>query len=170
MLLAVERVALLRHVDLFARTPGRVLAGLARVLEEEEFPAGAVLINAGAVEDWLKKDDAKARVKVVPKGTPGAQLARLMFEVRGRHNGLTWLELRPHTGRKHQLRVQVASRGCPIFGDAKYGSDHPFAHGIALHARSQTFLHPTTNEPITVTAEVPKIWRGRFAHVLNATT
>jgi len=53
MLLAVERVALLRHVDLFARTPGRVLAGLARVLEEEEFPAGAVLINAGAVEDWL---------------------------------------------------------------------------------------------------------------------
>jgi CRP-like cAMP-binding protein len=53
MLLAVERVALLRHVDLFARTPGRVLAGIAHVLEEVEFPAGAVLIEAGAVEDWL---------------------------------------------------------------------------------------------------------------------
>lgn len=53
MLLAVERVALLRHVDLFAKAPGRVLAGLARVLEEVEFPPGGVLMQAGAVEDWL---------------------------------------------------------------------------------------------------------------------
>ena len=60
------------------------------------------------------------------EGTPGAQFARLLFQVRGRHDGLTWLELRPHTGRKHQLRVQLASRGCPIYGDAKYGSDHAF--------------------------------------------
>ena len=53
MLLAVERVALLRHVQLFAHTPGRVLAGLAHVLEEVEFPAGSTLMEAGAVEDWL---------------------------------------------------------------------------------------------------------------------
>ena len=62
-------------------------------------------------------------MEVVPTDTPGAQFARLLFTVRGRHEGLTWLELRPHTGRKHQLRVQLASRGCPIYGDAKYGSD-----------------------------------------------
>jgi 23S rRNA pseudouridine1911/1915/1917 synthase len=126
--------------------------------------------DTGTLEDWLKKDDAKARVEVVPKATPGAQLARLLFLVRGRHNGLTWLELRPHTGRKHQLRVQLASRGCPVYGDAKYGSKQPFGHGIALHARSLTFLHPTTKEPITVKAEVPKIWRGRFAHLLQTQT
>ncbi len=53
MLLAVERVALLRHVDIFARTPGRVLAGIAHVLEEVDFSAGATLMEAGAVEDWL---------------------------------------------------------------------------------------------------------------------
>jgi CRP-like cAMP-binding protein len=53
MFLAVERVALLRHVDIFARTPGRVLAGIAHVLEEVDFSAGAVLMEAGAVEDWL---------------------------------------------------------------------------------------------------------------------
>lgn len=52
-MLAVERVALLRHVDLFAHTPGRVLAGIAHVLEETEVSAGAVLMEAGAVEDWL---------------------------------------------------------------------------------------------------------------------
>ena len=104
------------------------------------------------------------------EGHAGARFARLLFTVRGRHDGLTWLELRPHTGRKHQLRVQLASRGCPIYGDAKYGSDHTFGHAIALHARSLTFLHPTTKEPITVKADVPKLWRGRFAHLLASGT
>ena len=122
--------------------------------------------DSGSLEDWLKKDDPKARVEVVPKDTPDARFARLLYQVRGRHDGLTWVELRPHTGRKHQLRVQLSSRGCPIYGDAKYGSDHAFGPGIALHARSLTFLHPTTQNPITVTADVPKIWRGRFAHLL----
>jgi CRP-like cAMP-binding protein len=53
VLIAVERVALLRQVDLFAQTPGRVLAGIASVLEETEHAPGSVLIEAGAVEDWL---------------------------------------------------------------------------------------------------------------------
>ena len=122
--------------------------------------------DSGSLEDYLKKDEPNARVEVVPKDTPGAQFARLLFAVRGRRENLTWLELRPHTGRKHQLRVQLSSRGCPIYGDVKYGSDHGFGHGIALHARSLTFLHPTTQNPITVKADVPKIWRGRFAHLL----
>lgn len=53
MLITIERVALLRRVDLFTDTPDRVLAGLAGVLEEVEVPAGETLISAGAVEDWL---------------------------------------------------------------------------------------------------------------------
>lgn len=51
--LTIERVALLRRVELFAGTPDRVLAGIARVLEEVTCPAGAVIMEAGAVEDWL---------------------------------------------------------------------------------------------------------------------
>ncbi|MBY0459523.1 MAG: RluA family pseudouridine synthase [Gemmataceae bacterium] len=124
--------------------------------------------DAGSLEDWLKKDDPKARVEVVEPETTGAQFARLLFQVRARHEGLIWLELRPHTGRKHQLRVQLASRGSTIYGDAKYGSDRPFGHAIALHARSLTFLHPTSKNPVMVTAELPKIWRGRFAQLLHA--
>jgi 23S rRNA pseudouridine1911/1915/1917 synthase len=124
--------------------------------------------DTGSLEDWLKKDEPNARVEVVEPETPGSQFARLLFQVRARHAGLIWLELRPHTGRKHQLRVQLASRGCPIYGDDKYGSDHSFGHAIALHARSLTFLHPTTQEPITAKSDVPKLWRGRFAHLLNA--
>ena len=53
MLLTIERVALLKRVSLFERTPDRVLAGLARTLEEETFPAGTTMITEGAVEDWL---------------------------------------------------------------------------------------------------------------------
>lgn len=53
MLLTVERVAVLRHVDMFSRIPGRVLAGLAHVLEEVELPTGTVLMEIGASEDWL---------------------------------------------------------------------------------------------------------------------
>ena len=77
------------------------------------------------------------------------------------------MELRPQTGRKHQIRVQLAHHGHPIYGDAKYGSPHAFGPAIGLHARSLTFLHPVRHEPITLTAEVPKPWLGRFAYLLN---
>jgi CRP-like cAMP-binding protein len=53
VVLTIERVALLRRAELFAGTADRVLAGIARVLEEVTFPAGAVIMEAGAVEDWL---------------------------------------------------------------------------------------------------------------------
>jgi CRP/FNR family cyclic AMP-dependent transcriptional regulator len=53
MLLAVERVALLRHVEMFARTPGRVLAGMAHVLDEADFAPGELLMAEGAEEDWM---------------------------------------------------------------------------------------------------------------------
>ena len=52
-LLVVDRVALLRRASLFAATPGRVLAGLAQVLDEVSFAAGDTIIAEGAVEDWL---------------------------------------------------------------------------------------------------------------------
>jgi 23S rRNA pseudouridine1911/1915/1917 synthase len=125
--------------------------------------------ESGSLEDWLKKNEATRRVEVRPAKSPGSQFARLLFQVRGRHEDLTWLELRPHTGRKHQLRVQLASRGSPIYGDTKYGSPHTLGPAIALHARSLTFLHPTTKEPITLSAELPIYWRGRFAHLLRET-
>ena len=53
MLLTVERVSLLLRVELFSRTPDRVLAGVASVLEEIVFATGDVLMREGAVEDWL---------------------------------------------------------------------------------------------------------------------
>lgn len=127
---------------------------------------GEVQRSAGSLEDWLLKSEERRRVEVVEPRSKGARQALLHYQKKHGHGGLTWLEIRPQTGRTHQLRVQLAHHGHPIFGDAKYGAVHTFAPGIALHARSLTFLHPVRYEPVTLTAEVPREWRGRFAHLL----
>jgi 23S rRNA pseudouridine1911/1915/1917 synthase len=123
--------------------------------------------TAGTLEDWLRKDKDAQRVEVVEPREKGARQALLHYQRKAVHGGLTLVELRPQTGRTHQLRVQLAHHGQPIYGDAKYGSLHTFHRAIALHARSLTFLHPIRYEPLTVTAEVPREWRGRFAYLLK---
>jgi 23S rRNA pseudouridine1911/1915/1917 synthase len=128
---------------------------------------GEVRQAAGSLADWLRKDETAGRVEVVPPDTPGAKQALLHFTRRAFHAGLTWLEVRPQTGRTHQLRVQLAHHGKPIYGDAKYGAVSTFGDAIGLHARSLTFLHPVRYEPLTLTADVPRRWRGRFAYLLK---
>jgi 23S rRNA pseudouridine1911/1915/1917 synthase len=123
--------------------------------------------TAGSLEDWLLRDREAGRVEVVEPRTERARQSLLHFQRRAGHGGLTWLELRPQTGRTHQLRVQLAHHGHPIYGDAKYGSVHTFGRAIALHARALTFLHPIRYEPITLKADVPRVWRGRFAYLLQ---
>lgn len=123
--------------------------------------------TAGSLEDWLRKDRALGRVEVVEPRTPGARQALLHYQHRASHEGLSWLEVRPQTGRTHQLRVQLAHHGHPIYGDSRYGSIHTFGPAIGLHARSLTFLHPIRYEPITLTAELPRAWRGRFAYLFR---
>jgi 23S rRNA pseudouridine1911/1915/1917 synthase len=120
----------------------------------------------GTFDDWLVHNDCEHRVDIAEPNSFEAKPARLNYTVKGQHNGAVLLELRPATGRKHQLRVQLASRGWPIVGDVKYGGKHPFGHAIALHAHTLSFLHPTKNDTIKLTAEIPKQWRGPFAYLL----
>jgi 23S rRNA pseudouridine1911/1915/1917 synthase len=123
--------------------------------------------SAGSLEDWLLKDKVRGRVEVVEPRTKGARQALLHYQQRATHCGLSWLEVRPQTGRTHQLRVQLAHHGSPIYGDAKYGAVHTFGGAVALHGRSLTFLHPVRYEPVTLTAEVPRAWKGRFAYLFR---
>ncbi|MFM9027964.1 MAG: RNA pseudouridine synthase, partial [Bacteroidota bacterium] len=68
----------------------------------------------------------------------------------------------PHTGRHHQIRVQLSTIGCPIKGDLKYGAERSNEDGsIHLHARKLSFLHPVKKEEVTIIAPVPDeaLWK-----------
>ena len=80
----------------------------------------------------------------------------------GRGDGLTLLELRPITGRTHQLRVHCAAMNFPILGDPIYGTAPRFGGpGLHLHARSVTVPLYPKKPPITVEAPVPEHMRER---------
>ena len=72
---------------------------------------------------------------------------------------LDLLDIKLETGRKHQIRVQFSHAGCPIVGDRKYESRHPFPKGIALHCNHLAFEHPTLKKTMEFTVEPPKHWR-----------
>jgi 23S rRNA pseudouridine1911/1915/1917 synthase len=113
--------------------------------------------------DWLGKDRRINRARLLSEGDSEGKEARVSFRVLERWGDRAWLELRPWTGRSHQLRVQLARRGFPILGDGKYGATSRLValdgrSRIALHARQLTFMHPTHQEAIVVEAPVPADW------------
>lgn len=108
---------------------------------------------------WLTKDERRNVVTAHPREVPGSQRAELSVRLLG-PAGPHWLvEVRPLTGRPHQIRVQLAAGlGAPIVGDVKYGAPRPLPNPrqIALHARRLTVPHPTkVGESVTVEAPLP---------------
>lgn len=112
----------------------------------------------GECIDWLYKDDAAHQMVALTKPRPGTHEARLAYRTLRQLTNASLLEIELHTGRKHQIRVQLARRGWPILGDRKYGSDRSFPRGIALHSRRLTFQHPVRAEEVTIEAPVPPAW------------
>ena len=109
--------------------------------------------------DWVLKDERMRKMFVARRDAQGAKQARLSYRTVDCLSGGTLLEVKLETGRKHQIRLQLAHRGHPILGDSKYGSRAPFPRGIALHARRLTFVHPVRKTPISLVAPLPKTWR-----------
>lgn len=112
----------------------------------------------GTLEHYLRKDERHRKMHVTNAGAADAQLARLQYEVRADSGEFSLLEVQLETGRKHQIRVQLAKLGHPVLGDRKYGSADPFASGIALHSRRLQIEHPIRNEPLEFVAPPPVTW------------
>ena len=97
---------------------------------------------------------------ITTKDAIGAKQARLGYQTLSQLKNATLLEIALHTGRKHQIRLQLAHRGFPVLGDRKYGgkSIPTFPDGIALHARKMIIDHPVTRQRLTLEAPLPPSW------------
>lgn len=105
--------------------------------------------------DYLLKDGRTGMVKTVSKDTPGSKEARLISRPKACRSGLTLTEVQLFTGRSHQIRVQHAHAGHPLWGDIRYGNGVP-GRQIALWATSMILEHPTKHEALRFTARPPK--------------
>jgi 23S rRNA pseudouridine1911/1915/1917 synthase len=113
--------------------------------------------ESGQLIHWLLKDEKKNKTTAFKKETVGALRSELSYKAIESNGGEYLLEVKPVTGRPHQIRVQLASMGCPIKGDVKYGDDEPNEDGsICLHARRLEFIHPVKKEPMILEAELPQ--------------
>jgi 23S rRNA pseudouridine1911/1915/1917 synthase len=117
--------------------------------------------ETGKLTHWLTKDEQKNVVTAHDEEVPGSQKAELNYKTLGYMNDHWLLEVRPVSGRPHQIRVQLASMGCPIRGDVKYGFPKPNQDGsINLHAFHLIFVHPIRKEKLFLRAALPeeKFW------------
>ncbi len=112
------------------------------------------LLKETTFTDFLKLNEKTGMVQVSKESDPGAKKASLISSPIAQYKGLTLTEVSLLTGRKHQVRVQHASRGLPLWGDARYGSGKSGMQ-IALWAHELTFLHPTTKQPVTLVSTPP---------------
>jgi 23S rRNA pseudouridine1911/1915/1917 synthase len=101
----------------------------------------------GTLEDYLLKNEKNNLSKVVKEGTKNSKLASLDYEVLKYNEeiNLSVLKINLHTGRHHQIRVQLSSRNHSIYGDQKYGT-RGRGKQIALWAYSLEIIHPITKE------------------------
>lgn len=115
--------------------------------------------TSGTLENYLQKNQ-KQNKSYITKNEAGKH-AVLDYKLLKKLDNFFHLEIRPKTGRHHQIRVQLAHIGCIIKGDLKYGAKRSNKDAsIHLLAQKLEFIHPVTKENITINAPAPKesIW------------
>lgn len=121
---------------------------------------------AGSLVDWLREEHHR-KMTVAAAGSEGAREARLSYRTLLDLGEYAVLEIILETGRKHQIRLQLANLGCTILGDRKYGRrpskkkrrERSLSRGIGLHARRLKLAHPVGQAPLEFVAPLPKTWR-----------
>jgi 23S rRNA pseudouridine1911/1915/1917 synthase len=150
-------------VVLFART-SKAAARLSAQFRErrvsKEYLAvvhGRLARSDGDLTHHLVREGAFSRV--TDAGTAGARAARLRFHRVGVHGDTTLVAVSLLTGRRHQIRVQLAAMGHPILGDLRYGASEPLPNGqIALLAHRLQVAHPTLHAPVVLDSPMPEGW------------
>ncbi len=162
---AHDRIWIVHRLDretsglmVFAKTPEAKAAlqtGWDQVVKRyEAVVEGAVPKEKGTLESHLNETNP-FRVYSAPASAE-TRRAVTHFRVLKRSAKRTLLELTLETGRRHQIRVQLADLGHPIVGDEKYGAKTNPAHRLALHACGLKFVHPVTQKEMSFESPLPK--------------
>ncbi len=148
---------------IFART-SKALSRLNSMLQKRELEKKywAVVKNKPpasrqTLTHYLRKNEKQNKSYAVPEAAPDSKKAELQYTLLKSSDNYHLLEIELITGRHHQVRAQLSAIQCPIKGDLKYGFDRSNADAsIHLHARSLRFVHPVKQEPVEITAPLPK--------------
>ena len=126
-----------------------------------------ILTESAEYRDYLRKDGETGHVRVVPQGTPGAKLALLTSAPIASIGDTTLTAVALRTGRAHQIRVQHAHAGHPLWGDNRYGGGRP-GEQIALWAWKLIVPHPTRGEEMIFSALPPftQVW-GEYRDMIE---
>ena len=143
---------------------GVIASAMEKRQTEKEYLAvvcGVPATESGDLKDYLWKDPAAKKTKVVDpshKGAKEALLSYRLLETTDTENGpLSLVRIRLHTGRNHQIRVQFASRNLPLVGERKY-STLPDECNIALWSYRIALSHPVTGEHMEFCLEPPQVY------------
>lgn len=148
-------------VMVFAKT-SKAASRLAEQMRSGDFEkqyltvlVGSPKEKQGTLVNYLKKNSVNNMVYICTQTTDGAKLASLDYEVLEEKSGCSLVRVKLHTGRTHQIRVQMSGIGTPVYGDMRYGGENAKKGGLALWAYSLAFTHPVTKERLRFMAEPP---------------
>lgn len=116
---------------------------------------GKLKTRQAELRDYLLKDSNTNKVSVVSKDIIDAKEAVLRYKVLEETNNLSLLRIELKTGRPHQIRVQLANFGNPLYGDSKYGNGSSARDGIGLLSYKIKFEHPGTKETLEFKSNIP---------------
>ncbi len=118
---------------------------------------GTPTAPSGTLSDHIERQGVACRIVSDPTGNSRA--ARLRYRLIDSDGYRSLLQVTPETGRRHQIRLQLAHAGHPIAGDVRYGAGSPFEdRQIALLAREITIMHPTRHTPVRLVCPLPRGW------------
>ena len=160
-------------VMVFART-SKAASRLSEAFRTHEQDRRYLAIVEGEISadteltDYLFKDGKTGMVRAVKKDHPGAKQARLITRPVKQRDGLTLTHVQLFTGRAHQIRVQHAHAGHPLWGDMRYGHGVP-GRQIALWACELALDHPTKHEMLRFTSRPPMkgAWKNFEAEIIH---